>query len=331
MRDTLVDTQAIKAAVQLACRAPSLHNSQPWQWVVEGSTVMLFLDKDRILRGTDHTGREALFGCGAVLDHFRVAMAAAGWATNVDRLPNPNNRSHLASVDFSPMEFVTDAHRTRADAILRRRTDRLPFAEPSDWKPLAARLQRAVTSGAVRLDVVDEGLRGELADASNLTESLRLYDSAYHSELTSWTGPFEVDDGVPHSSLVSASENDRVGIDRSFPVNSHSERRAHLGRDKAQVLVLSTFDTERISLLECGEMLSAVLLEATVAGLATCTLTNITELWPGRDIVATLIGQPTTPQLLIRVGVAPQLEEQPPPPTPRRPIDEVFEVRSKNT
>ena len=145
MRDTVVDTEVIRDAVRLACRAPSLHNSQPWRWVAEDDTVQLFLDKDRVLYSTDHSGREALIGCGAVLDHFRVAMAAAGWTANVDRFPNPNNHLILASIDFSPMEFVTDGHRRRADAILQRRTDRLPFAEPPDWESVETQLRRTVT------------------------------------------------------------------------------------------------------------------------------------------------------------------------------------------
>jgi hypothetical protein len=64
-----------------------------------------------------------------------------------------------------------------------------------------------------------------------------------------------------------------------------------------------------------------------MVGLATCTLTHITEVPASREIVATLIGQTTTPQVLIRVGRAPAIEDVPPA-TPRRPIDEVFEVRS---
>ncbi len=329
MRDTMVDTEVIKHAVQLASRAPSLHNSQPWRWVAEGSAVSLFLDKDRVLYSTDHSGREALLGCGAVLDHFRVAMAAAGWTANVDRYPNPNNRLHLASVDFSPMDFVTEGHRARADAILKRRTDRLPFAEPPDWDVLGPQFKRAVTTDVVRLDAIADELRPELVEASQLTESLRLYDSSYHSELAWWTGPFESAEGIPYSSLVSASESDRVDINRNFPVAHTDERRAEFGRDHAKVLVLSTYDNDRTSVLECGEMLSAVLLEATMAGLATCTLTHITEVHASRDIVASLIGQSTTPQALIRVGLAPQIDKQPPA-TPRRPVDEVFEVRSKD-
>jgi hypothetical protein len=77
--------------------------------------------------------------------------------------------------------------------------------------------------------------------------------------------------------------------------------------------------------LRCGEMLSAVLLDATMAGFATCPLTHITELAASREIVAALIGQDTIPQVLIRVGLAPVIEEVPPV-TPRRPIEDVLEV-----
>ncbi len=326
MRDKLASTEVIKRAVQLACRAPSLHNSQPWHWVADAAAVHLYREVNRVLYGTDHSGRQALLSCGAALDHFRVAMAAAGWRANIDRFPNPNNRLHLASVDFSPIELVTEGHRLRADAILARRTDRLPFAEPDDWKSVEPQLVKAVTSDAVRIDMVPDELRADLVNASQLTQSLRLYDSEYHAELTWWTGPFEASEGVPYSALISASENERVDIGRRFPVTSGTDRRAGYGPDRSKIVVLSTFDTDRRSVLECGEMLSAVLLEATMAGLATCTLTHITELEASRNIVASLIEQTTTPQVLIRIGVVPEVECIPPP-TPRRPMSEVFEVR----
>ena len=329
MPDTMVSTEVIKNAVQLACRAPSLHNSQPWHWVVEGSTVHLYRDKDRSLHSTDHSGREALLGCGAVLDHFRVAMAAAGRTANVDRFPNPNNHLHLASIDFTPMDLVTDGHRRRADAVLTRRTDRLPFAGLPNWPSVESQLRAVVSSDAVRLDVIADELRPELAQASQLTESLRLYDSYYHAELDWWTGHFETREGIPRSALVSASESDCVDVGRNFPVAAAGDRRIGVGHDHSTILVLSTYDNERLSVLQCGEMLSAVLLEATMAGLATCTLTHITELEASRHIVATLIEQTTTPQVLVRVGLVSELDGLPPP-TPRRPMSEVFEVRSKD-
>ena len=329
MPATMVDTQVIRDAVRLACRAPSLHNSQPWRWVVEGNTVQLFVEPDRVVRGADSSGREALIACGAVLDHFRVAMAAAGFTANADRFPNPNNRLHVASIDFTAMEFVTDGHRQRANAMLLRRTDRLPFAAPPDWDTFEPELHDTVDSDAVRLDIIPDHLRPQLAEASQLTESLRLYDSSYHAELDWWTAAFAVTEGIPHSSLVSAAESDRVDVGRTFPVTHHRERRPEVDEDRSKVLVLSTYDDTRDSVLRCGELLSAVLLDATMVGLATCTLTHITEVPASREIVAGLIDQSNhriTPQVLIRVGLTPSIEDVPPP-TPRRPIGEVFEVR----
>jgi hypothetical protein len=329
MPATMVDTKVIRDAVRLACRAPSLHNSQPWRWVVEGATVQLFVEPDRVVRGADSSGREALIACGAVLDHFRVAMAAAGFTANVDRFPNPNNRLHVASIDFTAIEFVTDGHRQRANAILLRRTDRLPFAAPPDRDTFEPELQDTADSDAVRLDIIPDDLRPQLVEASQLTESLRLYDSSYHAELDWWTAAFEVSEGIPHSSLVSAAESDRVDVGRTFPVTHHRERRPEVDEDRSKVLVLSTYDDTRESVLRCGELLSAVLLDATMVGLATCTLTHITEVPASREIVAGLIDQSNkgiTPQVLIRVGLTPSIEGVPPP-TPRRPIGEVFEVR----
>jgi nitroreductase len=325
----MVNTEVIRDAVRLACRAPSLHNSQPWRWVVEGDTVQLFADPDRVVRSTDSSGREALLACGAVLDHFRVAMAAAGFTANVDRFPNPNNRLHVASIDFTAMEFITDGHRQRANAILLRRTDRLPFAAPPDWDTFESQLRGTVDSDLVRIDIVPDELRSQLAQASQLTESLRLYDSSYHAELEWWTAAFDLSEGIPQSSLVSAAESDRVAVGRTFPVTHHRERRPEVDEDHAKVAVLSTYDDTPQSVLRCGEFLSAVLLDATMVGLATCTLTHITEVQASREIVGELIGQSnTTPQVLIRVGLAPSIEDVPPP-TPRRPINEVFEVRGK--
>src|SRR6185312_9236689 len=331
MPATMVDTEVIRNAVRLACRAPSLHNSQPWRWVLEGAALQLFADAHRVVRATDSSGREALMACGAVLDHFRVAMAAAGYTANVDRFPNPNNRLHVASVDFTPMNYVTDGHRRRANAILLRRTDRLPFAAPSDWDAFESALRGTVTSEAVRLDTIPDDLRPQLAEASQLTESLRLYDSSYHAELEWWTAAFEVSEGIPHSSLVSAAESDRVDVGRTFPVTHHRERRPEVDEDRAKVLVLSTYDDTRESVLRCGESLSAALLDATTVGLATCTLTHITEVPASRAILAGLIDQSNrglTPQVLIRVGLTPSIENLPPP-TPRRPMSELFEVRQE--
>ena len=325
MPATCVPAETIMDALKVACRAPSLHNSQPWRWVANDNGVDLYADPRRMVRAADSSGREALISCGAVLDHFRVAMAAAGWDTSVRRLPDPDNPLHVAGVDITAAPRVTTQQKTRADAILLRRTDRMPMSAPQDWEGLAAALGATAQRGTVRADALADDARESLAEACHLADAVRMYDSRYHSELFWWTADFVADDGIPRSSLISAAESDRVDVGRTFPVEAHPERRGDIDDDRAGILVLSTEDDSRESVLRCGEALSAVLLDATMAGMATCTVTHVTEVPHGRDIVASLVGITAIPQAIVRVGVAPALAA-PPPPTPRRPIREVFEL-----
>jgi nitroreductase len=326
MPATLPETKVIEDVVRTACRAPSLHNSQPWQWVFKRGQLRLFLDPSRVM-DTDHFARQALISCGAALDHLRVAMAAAGWQSQVDRFPNPDSPNHLASIEFSPMDFVTDRDRRRASAISVRRTDRLPFSAPTDWESFESVVTTSVDRRAVHLDVISEDLHPRLVEAATIAESLRLYDTSYHDELHWWTAPFEASQGIPYSALVSAAESDRVGVGRVFPVSRRPERRLEIPEDHAKVLLLSTDDDGRADALAAGEALSAVLLECTMGGLATCPVTHLTELHVTRELLQSLMNHDAIPQVLIRVGVVPVIEKAPPP-TPRRPLSEVLRLKS---
>jgi hypothetical protein len=326
MTKTAVATEVIARAVELACRAPSLHNSQPWRWVATPVGVDLFTDSDRIVRSTDSSAREAIISCGAVLDHFRTAMAATGWRTQIEEFPNPNRLEHLASVYFTPLEYVTQAWRDRVDAMSLRRSDRLPFGPPRDWQSFETTLRIAFGSDLVVIEVLADSARPLLLDASRLTESLRRDDDYYHRELQWWTEPFRQKEGIPPSELVSRSEADRVGVDRRFPTSGFSDRRGAIARDQAKILVLSTPEDTHADAFHAGQALSKVLLECTIAGLATCPLTHITELKVSRDIIRDLMVTKAMPQVLIRVGTAPDAEDVPPP-TPRRSLAEVLEFR----
>ncbi|MDO3401546.1 NAD(P)H nitroreductase [Mycolicibacterium neoaurum] len=320
MPGTAMERQLLEQSLRLACRAPSFHNSQPWQWVVTPDGLDLHLDP-RQLVASDASGRQAVLSCGAILDHFRVACAAAGWTAGATRYPNPNDHKHLASIAFSPMGFVTEGHRHRADAIRRRRTDRLPYGPPQDWDSFEPTLRRTV-GDSVLIDVLGPQAHPDLQKAAALSEAARLYDSTYHADLFWWTSAHDAEVGIPHSSLNSAAEDERVAIGRRFPVTHHQPSGADLRTDESLVIVLSTYDGTPSAVLQCGEALSAALLSATMAGLATCTLTHVTEVPASLAVVQHLTGR-ELPQVLIRMGSTAS-SAQIPPPTPRRPLSEVL-------
>ncbi|MGE2719279.1 Acg family FMN-binding oxidoreductase [Mycolicibacterium celeriflavum] len=319
---TTIDIGVIVNAVELACRAPSLHNSQPWRWVIGRTAIELHADRSRVIRSADSSGREALIACGAALDHFRVAMAAAGWTTAVETFPDPDKPDHLASVHVRSRSPVTATDRNRADAILLRRTDRLPFRAPDEA------LDSLVVSGTegVFVDTLRATTHPDLAEASRLTEALRSHDDLYHRELQWWTTPFRLSEGVPPSALVSESERRRVAVNRSFRPSGHLDRRGATAFDEADIVVLSTPTDTCDDASACGQALSRLLLDLTAAGAATCTMTHLTEVEAGRDVIRRLTGRDAVPQVLIRVGKAPTIEDTPAP-TPRRSVREVMEIR----
>ena len=321
-----LDIQVLQKAVLVACRAPSVHNSQPWRWVLQGAQLRLFVDHYRTVPGADYSGRETIISCGAVLDHLRVAMVAAGWHARIERFPNPNDPDNLASIEFSPVDRVTDADRLRAEAILQRRTDRLPLGRPTYWDVFEPVLRGSIDDSLVTLDVLSHDVRPQLVRASQLTEAIRRDDWSYHAELDWWTSPFVVAEGIPAGALASDKERLRVDVGREFPVRTHEDRRPEVAVDWSKILVLSTPEDTRVDVLRCGEALSTVLLECTVAGMATCMLTHLIEVDESRDIVRSLIAQQGEPQVLIRAGIAPPAEHLPAP-TPRRPLNEVLEIR----
>ena len=328
MTQTVPSFAVIQDAVRLACRAPSLHNSQPWRWVAETSTLHLFADFTRVMNAADPEGREIYLSCGAALDHLTVAMAAFGWEAAVQRFPDPDDPLHLAAITFdsAPPGMAADS-RAHALAIGRRYTDRRPFEAPADWARFEVLLRQTVIPHHVMFDTVLDNARSTLATVSRLTATIRTNDPSYRAELNWWTSPFASGDGVPQSALLSVEAAGHIDVGRRFPSPYAAPRAEDVEVDRSKIVVLSTHHEDaRLDVLRCGEALSAVLLRCTASGLATCTLTHMTELAQSREIVRELTGQRGMPQLLIRIGYSRHADAALAA-TPRRPLADVLERR----
>ncbi|WP_280432226.1 Acg family FMN-binding oxidoreductase [Nocardia brasiliensis] len=318
------DRPTLTAAVRLAGRAPSVHNTQPWRWVFDGTYLHLHRDDDRLLASTDPRGRQLVISCGAVLHHLRTALAVRGWHTDVVRLPDPARPDRLATVSFRPWPDPPAGVHARARVIDLRRTDRLPMLPPRDWPEFLHAARLLTNPHHIELDVLAPAANPRLALAAQRTTALHRYDMEYQAELHWWTGHSDLVDGVPRSAMISREEAARVPVGRAFPATAQSERRAAT-EDRARLVGLSSAADSVREWLHTGEALSAVLLEATAAGLATCTLTHITEMATARRTIANLLPHPGTPQVVLRIGVAPDGEA--PVLSRRRPVPEILSFR----
>lgn len=103
--------------VAAATRAPSIHDSQPWQFVAAPDRLDVFLDRDRALPVLDPTARQQVISCGSAVEFAVVALSAAGYDGEVYLLTDDGDPDHLATITLTGRREPTEEDRTLAETI----------------------------------------------------------------------------------------------------------------------------------------------------------------------------------------------------------------------
>lgn len=315
---------ALEDAARESLRAPSVFNTQPWKWRLTGDTLELSSDPARRLGVTDAEGRLLLISCGGALHHARASLAAAGWQADVQRLLDERRPDLLARIRVTGRtEPDPDAGELVA-AISRRRTDRRAFGDRPVSEQTITTLRRLVEANGAYLHLVPEERVPELAVSVDQAADANYFDPAHHRELTDWTHrPAWTDDGVPPSTAVQASLR-RVPV-RNFLPDGSPGMLAGADHDEGAAYVIIFGLTDRpVDLLRGGEAMSALLLQATVEGLATAPISEAVEVaWP-RHLLGRLLSGVGEPYLVVRLGYVEAPDEV--PPSPRRSPTDVIQI-----
>jgi hypothetical protein len=315
-------TAEVAAGITLAAHAPSVHNTQPWQWRMTSSHLELYADAQRRLQVADPFGRLLLMSCGANLHHFSVAMGSRGWASEITRFPDPHKPGLLASVAFSrsrPSSLMS----AWAEAVSLRRTDRRPMSSceiPDAYIRRFAELaaEHGAFAQPLTADQVDHW--------ENLVQQVKERRGGlpeYRQELSRWTHRADrTRAGVAAGRFRQRLEPEPVGPEQ---VASRLQREdvddTAAGRPLS--LLLTTSSDDSLGRLRAGEAMSAVLLEATSLGLATSIDSQAIEVETIRSrIESGLLRGSRSPQVLVRAGWPSSAD--PLPATPRRPTQEIL-------
>ena len=324
---TSPDPSVWRAAVELAVRAPSVHNTQPWRWRIGDERLELYADRSRQLEVIDPSGRALLVSCGSALVQARIALQAAGNTVTVTRGPDNADPDHLASIEVTGRAEATPETRRLADAAARRRTDRRPFADrPLDIDAAEALREAAAAEAAMLQEVRRPGDRTELIVAVGRADELEAADPAYLREMREWTGRSAGStEGVP-ASAVPHVEGRRSDVEiRDFEVNAPGTLDVpdpgHV--ERAAMFILATEGDGAVDQLRAGEALGRVLLTATMQGLSASPYTQPMEAPGTAALLHRVLGGFGSPQIVLRVGWPGPGDE--PPLTPRRPLDDVID------
>jgi hypothetical protein len=315
----------LRTVVTRSVRAPSIHNTQPWQFTASPGALLLRADRHRQLGVLDPTGRQLVTSCGCALFNTRVAAAAVGLHTQVTRFPDPHDPDLLARLDVvAPADDSLNSELARlAPAIARRHTNRRRFADDPVPADLVHTLRHAAElEGATLIEVTAPAHRTALAALSQRADAAQISDPAYRAELRSWTSddPSRLDGvsavAVPH---VDAGSGDDVPI-RDFDSHGRGQLPTKTCSTRDQCLLVLAVDRDDVrGWLAAGEALQRVLLEITDAGYAASVFSQVIEVASTRSELRRGLALTAQPMMVIRVGRA-----RPTPGTQRRRLADVF-------
>ena len=314
----------LRRVVELACRAPSVHNSQPWLWrIADEKTLELYADHTRQLPVADPDGRNLLISCGAALHHSQEAATTLGLTSKVE-LATPTPGHHLlARIEFAAGRPPGDADE-RLLALEQRCTDRRRF---TSWPVPDARLTKLAEAaagwGAYAIPVTDVTARFRAELLMERAMTVQASDRRFAEEQSVWVEHSQLD-GVPTINAAPVSSRRPGERPNRFVATPQSADSSRIVESSDGLVAICTGHDDQTAWLRAGQTLSALWLHATRAGLSIVPLSQVVEVPETRgamheDVLAGM----AHPQLLLRVGWQ-EIARTTLPRTPRRLLDEVL-------
>jgi hypothetical protein len=302
--------QALRRAAVRATLAPSVHNTQPWRFVISKGVLEIHADWTRKLQVLDPSGRQLLISCGCALFNARVALAAAGYDAIVDRSPDPTETGAVALVSLpdQPVEWLP---LRRLDAVIElRQSNRRRFAdEPVPPDVVQSLVAAATAEGAQLIQITRPEHRLATARLSQEADQEENANPAYRAELRAWTSADQSRrDGVPAIAVPHAD----AGSGDDIPIRDFDTQGLGWLPTKTQsslnqcLLLLGTVQDQPAAWLRAGEALERVLLEATLRGYVASLFTQVIEVPRTRQLLRRDLAVAMNPHVLLRVGRAPK-------------------------
>ena len=317
---SVVTRPLLMRVLGFACRAPSVHNTQPWRWrIATPTTLELYADPARRLQVADPDGRNLAISCGAALHHALTAAGCLGLGTDVELAAGTT--SLLATVRLANGSEPVDAQQG-LDGLAERYTDRRRFtAWPVPDQRLLELSEAASVWGAYAVPLIEDVTRSRVELLMSRARTAQAMDERHAEEQRAWIDR-GAGDGIPAIGAVPPTTGRAVAHPTRFQPDPASTP-AESVESTEGLIAICTDDDDRTAWLQAGETLSALWLLAQRAGLSVVPLSQVLEVPETRRALRdeVFLGRPR-PQLLVRLGWQ-QITRSALPRTTRRPLADV--------
>lgn len=297
----LLDRDQVGLLIRAAGTAPSMHNTQPWRFEINGPVIDVILDVDRSLPAEDQSGRLILIGLGAATFNLRVAAATLGFETTFATEPDPDRPDIVTRVFLGSRQTPAPPLASLYGELGRRHTYRGPMTSVT-----VPALVRELVIAAARCEGADLSWLSHagsqrLESILKLADDLELHDEDRLIEREQWVGGEKVADGVPLEALGPLPTSAAMVRDLSAGFEQ-PDRGAAAFEHQPLIGILTTLGDRPSEWLRAGMALQHALLTATSCDLAASFLNQALEYTQLRSQVQELVGGDVRPQMVLRLG-----------------------------
>jgi hypothetical protein len=285
-----------------AGQAPSMHNTQPWRFEINGPVIDVLLDADRTLPAADSANRLVRVGLGAAAFNLRVAAAMLGHETTLAIDPDPAVPAVVVRIFLSDRKAPVAGLSSLYGELGRRFTYRGPMVDQPISALMMQRLTEAARAEQADLRWLDDEQRAGLGSIVRAADERDVHEEDRLHERLQWIGGDRDAEGVPNSVLGPLPARRPAAV-RDLSAGFDSPHRSQAAFEPTPILaVLATLDDDEEAWVRAGLALERVLLTATSYDLAASFINQAVEYPTLRDQVRSLIGRDTWPQLILRIG-----------------------------
>ena len=179
--------EKIKKIVNEAVNAPSGHNYQPWKFVFENNSILLFIDSQCDTTIYNYKQFGSYVAHGALTHNITIVASHFGYKTEVKRFPDPNNATHTATITFSENSTISKSNLARLYPYVRQRaSNRKPYKKKSLSKTEKEELLSNLSdySSNLRCILVENSeIIENIAKAFSINDSLIFNNRSVHSSI----------------------------------------------------------------------------------------------------------------------------------------------------
>jgi nitroreductase len=310
---------ALRQAAEAARYAPSVHNTQPWKWIVYADRLELHAATERQLAILDPAAHLLLISCGAALHHARIALEAAGWQHRLERpAGTPLAVIHPERHTSPALEAIR-----RFEQLSIRHTDRRTVSDTPIAASVLDTLVASATHHGNRLHVLGRNQVIDLAVAVEHAQKAEAADERLQQETAAWVGGDRTDGtGIPAANLPTETPLTTVA-ERDF--GAAGSLSAGTGHDTAATYAVLYGDgDEPADWLRAGESLTELWLAATEHAVSLLPISSPVEVPYTHHELRRIIGGLGNPYLVVRLGTM-DVDHRGPGATPRLPVEQVIE------